>query len=82
MAGSGRHSWSRQLNFSDTGKINASRQGAVRSAPTKTPTRRVGVMTKNTLFSGCSEWCGWRGSNPRPLASEDNTLSTELQPQR
>ena len=27
-------------------------------------------------------WCGWRGSNPRPLASEANTLSTELQPQR
>jgi hypothetical protein len=25
-------------------------------------------------------WCGWRGSNPRPLASEANTLSTELQP--
>ena len=24
-------------------------------------------------------WCGWRGSNPRPLASEVNTLSTELQ---
>jgi hypothetical protein len=27
-------------------------------------------------------WCGWRGSNPRPLASEANTLSTELQPQQ
>ena len=27
-------------------------------------------------------WCGWRGSNPRPLASEANTLSTELQPLR
>src|SRR3954469_22041014 len=27
-------------------------------------------------------WCGWRGSNPRPLASEANTLSTELQPRR
>ena len=27
-------------------------------------------------------WCGWRGSNPRPLASEANTLSTELQPHR
>jgi cytochrome c5 len=27
-------------------------------------------------------WRGWRGSNPRPLASEANTLSTELQPQR
>ena len=26
------------------------------------------------------EWRGWRGSNPRPLASEANTLSTELQP--
>ena len=26
------------------------------------------------------KWCGWRGSNPRPLASEANTLSTELQP--
>ena len=26
------------------------------------------------------QWCGWRGSNPRPLASEANTLSTELQP--
>jgi hypothetical protein len=27
-------------------------------------------------------WRGWRGSNPRPLASEANTLSTELQPRR
>ena len=27
-----------------------------------------------------SGWRGWRGSNPRPLASEANTLSTELQP--
>ena len=26
------------------------------------------------------KWRGWRGSNPRPLASEANTLSTELQP--
>ena len=31
---------------------------------------------------GFNDWCGWRGSNPRPLASEANTLSTELQPQR
>ena len=31
---------------------------------------------------GFKKWCGWRGSNPRPLASEANTLSTELQPQR
>ena len=31
---------------------------------------------------GFKNWCGWRGSNPRPLASEANTLSTELQPQR
>ena len=29
---------------------------------------------------GFKMWCGWRGSNPRPLASEANTLSTELQP--
>jgi hypothetical protein len=29
---------------------------------------------------GGGKWCGWRGSNPRPLASEANTLSTELQP--
>ncbi len=27
------------------------------------------------------DWCDWRGSNPRPLASEANTLSTELQSQ-
>ena len=27
-------------------------------------------------------WCGWLGSNQRPLASEANTLSTELQPRR
>jgi site-specific DNA recombinase len=27
-----------------------------------------------------SEWRGWLGSNQRPLASEANTLSTELQP--
>ena len=32
-----------------------------------------------TIF-GYESWCGWRGSNPRPLASEANTLSTELQP--
>src|SRR5690606_13813315 len=25
-------------------------------------------------------WCGWLGSNQRPLTSEANTLSTELQP--
>jgi hypothetical protein len=25
-------------------------------------------------------WRGWRGSNPRPSASEADTLSTELQP--
>ena len=30
---------------------------------------------------GFKKWCGWRGSNPRPLTSEANTLSTELQPQ-
>lgn len=28
-----------------------------------------------------ASWCGWRGSNPRPTASEAVTLSTELQPQ-
>ncbi len=27
-------------------------------------------------------WRDWRGSNPRPLASEANTLSTELQSQK
>ena len=27
-----------------------------------------------------TRWCGWGESNPRPLASEANTLSTELQP--
>jgi hypothetical protein len=26
------------------------------------------------------KWCGWLESNQRPLASEANTLSTELQP--
>lgn len=31
--------------------------------------------------SKCKAWCGWRGSNPRPSASEADTLSTELQPQ-
>ena len=31
---------------------------------------------------GFKKWCDWRGSNPRPLASEANTLSTELQSQR
>ena len=31
-------------------------------------------------FFDFSFWRGWRGSNPRPLASEANTLSTELQP--
>jgi hypothetical protein len=34
----------------------------------------------NTKSTGYKSWCGWRGSNPRPLASEANTLSTELQP--
>ena len=31
---------------------------------------------------GFKKWCGWRGSNPRPSASEADTLSTELQPHR
>jgi hypothetical protein len=30
---------------------------------------------------GHIKWRGWRGSNPRPSASEADTLSTELQPQ-
>jgi hypothetical protein len=34
------------------------------------------------LQETAEDWCGWRGSNPRPLASEANTLSTELQPRR
>ena len=32
------------------------------------------------IRNGLVYWRGWRGSNPRPLASEANTLSTELQP--
>jgi hypothetical protein len=37
--------------------------------------RRERLDARNPLI-----WRGWRGSNPRPLASEANTLSTELQP--
>ena len=32
------------------------------------------------LMNDWFQWRGWRESNPRPLASEANTLSTELQP--
>jgi hypothetical protein len=39
------------------------------------------VLAGQNIMPAC-DWCGWRGSNPRPLASEANTLSTELQPQR
>ena len=44
-------------------------------------TKRQGlVQLLNGLNLYINTWCGWRGSNPRPLASEANTLSTELQP--
>src|SRR5256885_14575304 len=54
---------------------------------------RSTLFPYTTLFRSCifsqatwaiqeKLWCGWRGSNPRPLASEANTLSTELQPLR
>jgi hypothetical protein len=36
---------------------------------------------KNPFENQQLKWCGWRGATPRPLASEANTLSTELQPQ-
>ena len=41
------------------------------------------TQAKNTPWRAgwlVTSWRGWRGSNPRPLASEANTLSTELQP--
>ncbi len=41
---------------------------------------KPGTSTEVPRF--ITNWCGWRGSNPRPLASEANTLSTELQPQQ
>ena len=43
------------------------------------------LTTRRARSCACTKkkaWCGWRGSNPRPLASEANTLSTELQPHR
>ena len=46
------------------------------------PKRHSYVPGTWTALAGKQVWCGWRGSNPRPLASEANTLSTELQPQR
>ena len=33
-----------------------------------------------TAEKAMGRWRGWLGSNQRPLASEANTLSTELQP--
>ena len=35
---------------------------------------------RKTTSAWCRTWCGWLESNQRPLASEANTLSTELQP--
>jgi hypothetical protein len=44
--------------------------------------RGVGRYAGNEewMGNGNKKWCGWLGSNQRPLASEANTLSTELQP--
>ena len=51
---------------------------------TRTPQQqcknRVNDYSLDRLAKTYKTWCGWRGSNPRPLASEANTLSTELQP--
>ena len=46
------------------------------------PTVGTYIGLQPAWMLGYGDWCGWRGSNPRPLASEANTLSTELQPQR
>ena len=40
-------------------------------------TKEKGTLTVPTSVPN---WRGWRGSNPRPSASEADTLSTELQP--
>lgn len=41
------------------------------------------VSSPGHLFSGpCCSWCVRRGSNPRPSASEADTLSTELRTQK
>ncbi|MDL2354136.1 MAG: hypothetical protein QFF03_02635, partial [Pseudomonadota bacterium] len=33
----------------------------------------VGALTASDDYGLWQGWCGWRGSNPRPLASEANT---------
>ena len=42
--------------------------------------RRVQEGYRRVQEGNAGKWCGWLGSNQRPLASEANTLSTELQP--
>ena len=44
------------------------------------PTRVCCRKRHASQREGRWRWCGWRGSNPRPSASEADTLSTELQP--
>ena len=44
--------------------------------------RKFPASTTPLRYKPTTRWRGWRGSNPRPLASEANTLSTELQPPR
>ena len=48
------------------------------------PKRRENFSPKESgnLEKARDYWCGWLESNQRPLASEANTLSTELQPRR
>ena len=52
------------------------RQQTTKNPPCESTCGYCGALQALKLLN----WCGWRGSNPRPLASEANTLSTELQP--
>src|SRR5574337_579126 len=44
------------------------------------PASRAPARITAPAMAAPPDWRGWRGSNPLPLASEANTLSTELQP--
>ena len=34
------------------------------------------LPSQDAAEAGMTEWCGWRGSNPRPLASENKSLAS------
>ena len=58
----------------DTGTVQKRKAGADRKS------RQQGIPKRPNDIDFYWRWRGWLGSNQRPLASEANTLSTELQP--